>query len=112
MPFTLLDGILIFVMLDLRGARHDPRLHARGLLDRLLGRGRRRRLFLLGRRAALCAALHRGHNLALGVTIAGIFFITLLIVSLITMRISDFVLDSRPGRSTARSASSSVRRAV
>ena len=25
MPFTLLDGILIFVMLDFRGARHDPR---------------------------------------------------------------------------------------
>jgi membrane protein required for colicin V production len=36
-------------------------------------------------------------NLSLGVTIAGIFFITLLIVSVITMRISDFVLDSRAG---------------
>ena len=36
-------------------------------------------------------------NLALGVTVAGIFFITLLVVSVITMRISDFVLDSRAG---------------
>ena len=36
-------------------------------------------------------------NLSLGVTIAGIFFITLLVVSLVTMRISDFVLDSRAG---------------
>jgi membrane protein required for colicin V production len=36
-------------------------------------------------------------NLALGVTVAGIFFVTLLVVSLITMRISDFVLDSRAG---------------
>ncbi len=36
-------------------------------------------------------------NLALGVTVAGIFFVTLLIVSIIAMRISDFVLDSRAG---------------
>jgi membrane protein required for colicin V production len=33
----------------------------------------------------------------MGVTIAGIFFVTLVVVSLITMRISDFVLDSRAG---------------
>jgi membrane protein required for colicin V production len=36
-------------------------------------------------------------NLALGVTVAGIFFVTLIVVSLVTMRISDFVLDSRAG---------------
>jgi membrane protein required for colicin V production len=36
-------------------------------------------------------------NIALGISVAGIFFVTLLIVSIITMRISDFVLDSRAG---------------
>ena len=36
-------------------------------------------------------------RLALGVTLAGIFFVTLIVVSLITMRISDFILDSRAG---------------
>jgi membrane protein required for colicin V production len=36
-------------------------------------------------------------NISLGITIAGLFFVTLLIVSIITMRISDFVLDSRAG---------------
>jgi membrane protein required for colicin V production len=36
-------------------------------------------------------------NVALGVTVIGIFFATLLVVSLITMRVSDFILDSKVG---------------
>lgn len=34
---------------------------------------------------------------SLGVTIGGIFFVTLIIVSIITMKISDFVIDSKVG---------------
>jgi membrane protein required for colicin V production len=37
------------------------------------------------------------HNIAVGVAIASIFLITLVIVSFITVRLSDFVLDSRIG---------------
>ena len=36
-------------------------------------------------------------HIALGVTIAGIFFVTLIVVSIITMKISDFVIDSKIG---------------
>ena len=36
-------------------------------------------------------------NLSLGATVAGLFFVTLIAVSLITMRISDLILDSRAG---------------
>jgi membrane protein required for colicin V production len=34
---------------------------------------------------------------SLGVTIGGIFFVTLIVVSIITMKISDFVIDSKVG---------------
>jgi membrane protein required for colicin V production len=37
------------------------------------------------------------HNIAVGVAIAAIFLVTLVIVSFITVRLSDFVLDSRIG---------------
>jgi membrane protein required for colicin V production len=95
--FTLLDGLLIFVM----------------LISAVLAmiRGLTREVFSVGSWIAAAAAAYflwervlpytekyvDDRNLALGVTIAGIFFITLLVVSLITMRISDFVLDSRAG---------------
>jgi len=36
-------------------------------------------------------------HIALGLTIAAIFFVTLIIVSIITMKISDFVIDSKIG---------------
>jgi membrane protein required for colicin V production len=97
MPFTLLDGILVFVML------------VSALLAMI--RGFTREVFSIASWVAAAAATYllwkdvlpytqryiAEKNIALGVTIAGIFFITLLIVSLITMRISDFVLDSRAG---------------
>lgn len=97
MPFTLLDGILLFVV----------------LISAVLAmiRGFTREVFSIGSWIAAAAVAYffwddvlpyvQGYvddkNLALGITIAGIFFITLLIVSIITMRISDFVLDSRAG---------------
>lgn len=97
MPFTMLDGILVFVML------------VSAVLAMI--RGFTREVFSIGSWVAAAAATYffwkavlpytqryiEDENIALGVTIAGIFFITLLVVSLITMRISDFVLDSRAG---------------
>jgi membrane protein required for colicin V production len=97
MPFTLLDGILIFVM----------------LISAVLAmiRGFTREVFSIGSWVAAAAVTYffwedvlpytqnyiEDRTVSLGVTIAGLFFITLLVVSLITMRISDFVLDSKAG---------------
>ena len=36
-------------------------------------------------------------NVALGASILGIFFVTLIVVTLITMKVSDFILDSKAG---------------
>jgi len=97
MTFTMLDGILAFVIL------------VSAVLAMI--RGFTREVFSIASWVAAAAAAYffwgdvkpyvqryiEDENLALGVTIAGIFFITLLAVSLITMRISDFVLDSKAG---------------
>ena len=97
MPFTMLDGILLLVV----------------LISAVLAmiRGFTREVFSIGSWIAAAAIAYffwddvlpyvqryiDDKNISLGVTIAGLFFITLLIVSIITMRISDFVLDSRAG---------------
>jgi membrane protein required for colicin V production len=97
MTFTMLDGILAVVV----------------LISAVLAmiRGFTREVFSIASWIAAAAAAYflwgdvkpyvqnyiEDENLALGVTIAGIFFITLLVVSIITMRISDFVLDSKAG---------------
>ncbi|MGH6926221.1 MAG: CvpA family protein [Propylenella sp.] len=97
MTFTLLDGILVFVI----------------LISAVLAmiRGFTREVFSIASWVAAAAVAYffwddakpyvdryiEDENLSLGVTIAGIFFVTLLIVSIITMRISDFVLDSKAG---------------
>ena len=41
-------------------------------------------------------------TIALGVAVGAVFFITLIIISIITVRISDAILDSKAGRWTAR----------
>lgn len=97
MPITLLDGILLFVM----------------FISAILAmiRGFTREVFSIASWIAAAAATYmlwervlpftknyiEDDTLALGVTIAALFFVTLLIVSIITMRISDFVLDSKAG---------------
>lgn len=97
MPFTLLDGVVLLVI----------------LISAVLAmiRGFTREVFSIGSWVAAAAVAYffwdeaivyvepyvEDKNIALGITIAGLFFITLLIVSIITMRISDFVLDSRAG---------------
>jgi membrane protein required for colicin V production len=97
MPFTLLDGILLFVVL------------VSAVLAMI--RGFTREIFSIGSWLAAAVAAYflwddalpyvqryiEDRNLALGVTVAGIFFATLIVVSIVTMRISDFVLDSRAG---------------
>jgi membrane protein required for colicin V production len=96
-PFTLLDGILLFVI----------------LISAALAmiRGFTREVFSIGSWVAAAAVAYffwddvlpyvrryvEDKNLSLGITVAGLFFVTLLLVSIITMRISDFVLDSRAG---------------
>ena len=97
MKFTLLDGILLIVI----------------LISAVLAmiRGLTREVFSIASWVAAAAVAYflwddarpyvqryvEDENLAIGITIAGIFFVTLLIVSIITMRISDFVLDSKAG---------------
>ena len=94
---TLLDGIVIVVM----------------LVSALLAmyRGFLREVLSIGSWVAAAAAAYLLHKqalpyvkpyiaseqVALGVSAAGIFVVTLLIVSYITMKISDFVLDSAFG---------------
>ncbi|MBA5776827.1 CvpA family protein [Stappia sp. F7233] len=97
MPITLLDGILLVIM----------------LLSAVLAmiRGFVREVLSIASwvAAAVAAYLLYGSVLpfvkqyvaqeyvALGVAVAGVFLVTLIVVSYITMRISDFVLDSRIG---------------
>ena len=97
MPITILDGVLIFVM----------------LISAVLAmiRGFTREVFSIASWVAAALVTYffwedtlpfvqeyiADKNLSLGATVAGLFFITLIVVSLITMRISDFILDSRAG---------------
>jgi membrane protein required for colicin V production len=97
MPLTLLDGILIVVM----------------LISAVLAmiRGFTREVFSIASWVAAAFATYlfwddvlpytqqhiADKNIALGLTIAGLFFLTLIVVSIITMRISDFILDSKAG---------------
>ena len=97
MPITLLDGILVFVM----------------LISAVLAmiRGFTREVFSIASWVIAALAAWKGspyllpyvqahisdEKIAHGLTIAGIFFITLVVVSIITMRISDFILDSKAG---------------
>ncbi|MEH0073342.1 CvpA family protein [Pannonibacter sp. Pt2] len=97
MPITLLDGILLVIM----------------LISAVLAmvRGFVREVLSIGSWVAAAAAAYllfesvlpyakqyiSNEYVALGASIAGVFLLTLIIVSYITMRISDFVLDSRIG---------------
>ncbi|MGQ7794105.1 CvpA family protein [Faunimonas sp. B44] len=97
MPFTVLDGILVAIMLVSAALA--------------MIRGFTREVFSIASWVAAAAATYflwedllpyvqqyiDDKNLALGVTVVAIFFVTLLVVSLITMRISDFILDSKAG---------------
>ena len=98
MPITLLDVILLGVMLISGLLAHDPRVHARGPVDRRLGGGSSSDAF---RRSPSSSPSHSNIStddiVASAVTAAGIFLGTLIIVSIFTVRISDKILDSRIG---------------
>ena len=97
MPITLLDIILHRRHADLGAARDDPRLHARDAVDRLLGDRRGGDALLVPEAAAVREAIFQQRHRGAAVVIGGVFLGTLLIVSIITVRISDMVLDSRVG---------------
>ncbi|MEI2387796.1 CvpA family protein [Breoghania sp. JC706] len=97
MPITLLDGILIVIML------------ISAVLAMIRGFVREVLSIVSWLAAAVAAYKFYGvllpfakqyishEQIALGASVATIFLVTLIIVSYITMRISDFVLDSRIG---------------
>lgn len=97
MPITILDGILIAIM----------------LISAVLAmiRGFVREVLSIASWVAAAVAAYSlysevlpyakqyisNDHIALGASVAGVFLVTLIIVSYVTMRISDFVLDSRIG---------------
>ncbi|WP_026379021.1 CvpA family protein [Afifella pfennigii] len=97
MPITLLDGVLILVM----------------FISAMLAmiRGFTREVFSIASWVIAAIVTYmfwqdvlpftQGYvddrTIAMVVTVAGIFFLTLIVVSLVTMRISDFILDSKAG---------------
>ncbi|MFD1694519.1 CvpA family protein [Roseibium aestuarii] len=97
MPITLLDGILIVIMLVsavlamIRGFVREVLSIASWIAAAAAA------FFLYGDVLPYAQQYIANAHVALGVSVAGVFILTLLIVSYITMRISDFVLDSRIG---------------
>ena len=97
MPITLLDIVLIAVML------------VSGLLAMICGFMREvlsivawvlaavATLYAYGKLLPAATAYFNSDLIAKGVVIGGVFLVTLLVVSIITVRISDMVLDSRVG---------------
>ena len=99
MPITILDLVLIGGDADLRPAGDGARLHARDSLDR--GLGRRGAGHALRVRQAVAdrpkTYLKNDTDRDAVVVVAGVFIGTLIVVSIITVRISDMILDSRIG---------------
>lgn len=97
MPFTLLDGILLGVML-ISAVLAMIRGFTREVFSIASWVAAAAAAFLLWKRVLPFTERYvENDTVALGVTVVGIFFITLIVVSLITMRISDFILDSKAG---------------
>jgi len=97
MPITLLDTILLIVMLVsgllamIRGfMREILSIGAWGIAALVT-------LYSYSRVLPIAKQYITSDMVAAGASVAGVFLITLLIVSVITVRISDLVLDSRVG---------------
>jgi len=97
MPITLLDGILLAIMLVsavlamIRGFVREVLSIASWLAAAVAA-------YALYDQVLPFAEQYINHPMvALGASVATVFLVTLLVVSYITMRISDFVLDSRIG---------------
>ena len=97
MPITLLDIILLLVMLIsgllamIRGFMREVLSIAAWIIAALVT------LYAYPRVLPMAKQYFSNDIVANGVTVGGIFLLTLLIVSIITVRISDLVLDSRIG---------------
>ena len=97
MPITLLDIILLLVML-VSGLLAMIRGFMREILSiAAWGIAALVTLYSFNRVAPITQQYISSDIVAKAVTIGGIFLITLLIVSVITVRISDMILDSRVG---------------
>lgn len=97
MPITLLDGMLLVIML-ISAVLAMIRGFVREVLSIASWIAAAAAAFLLYKQVLPYAKQYIAHDLvALGASVAVVFIVTLLVVSYITMRISDFVLDSRIG---------------
>lgn len=97
MPITILDGILLVIMF-LSAILAMIRGFVREVLSIASWVAAAIAAFLLYKQVLPFVQQYIAQeNVALGVSVAGVFLITLILVSYITMRISDFVLDSRIG---------------
>ena len=97
MPITLLDGILIVIMLIsallamIRGFVREVLSIAAWVAAAVVA------FFFYGDLLPYVSAHIAHKQLAVAVSAGSLFLVTLIIVSFVTMRISDFVLDSRIG---------------
>jgi membrane protein required for colicin V production len=97
MPITMLDLVLLVVMLIsgllamIRGFMREVLSIAAWLIAALVT------LYAYPRVMPLAQHYFSSKIVAMGLAIGGVFLVTLLIVSIITVRISDMVLDSRVG---------------
>lgn len=97
MPITLLDLILLVVMLIsgllamIRGFMREVLSIAAWLIAALVT------LYAYPHVLPLVQHYFSSKIVSMGLTIGGVFLLTLLVVSIITVRISDMVLDSRVG---------------
>ena len=97
MPITLLDGILLAIMLVsavlamIRGFVREVLSIASWVAAAIAAYA------LYGQVLPFAQQYINHPMMALGASVAAVFLVTLIIVSYITMRISDFVLDSRIG---------------
>src|SRR5882757_4835797 len=97
MPITLLDILLLVVML-VSGLLAMIRGFMREILSiGAWGVAALATLYAYARVLPIAKGYFSSDMVATGVTVGGIFLLTLLIVSIITVRISDMVLDSRVG---------------
>ena len=97
MPITLLDIILLVVML-ISGLLAMIRGFMREILSiAAWGIAALVTLYSYPRVLPIAKQYVNSDMVATGVSIGGVFLITLLIVSIITVRISDMILDSRVG---------------
>jgi len=97
MPITLLDIILLLVMLVsgllamIRGFMREILSIGAWIIAALVT------LYGYSRLLPVAKSYFNSDMVSAGVTVGGIFLLTLLIVSVVTVRVSDMILDSRVG---------------